>query len=139
MATDETKVKPAPDITGAKAKKREPGFNAEGKAYPGVDPDTGERKAITWVGAREEFGERAGSQLYNALAVAAFGGVQPGRPALSLMTLGSQYLRPRKRNAAGLFTETETEYARAAEKFKARGEKVTKLLADAEAEASKGV
>lgn len=137
MATEEKKIT-ASDITAAKAKKREMGFSAEGKAYPGVDPDTGERRAATWEGLRAEFGERKGSRLYNDLAVAAFGGVQPGRPDLSLATLDEKWFRARLKNQQGDFTETEEEYEKVRVKFRARGEKAMKILADAEAEAAKG-
>jgi hypothetical protein len=131
MATDETKiVKPA-------VKKREAGFNAEGKAFPGVDPDTGERKAVTWDGLRAEFGERIGARLYNALAVAAFGGVQPGKPDLSIVT--TELFRARMRNTQGEFIETEEAYEKVREKFMARAEKVKKILADAEAESVKEI
>lgn len=131
MATDETK------IPAAKAKKREAGFSAEGKAYPGVDPDTGERKAATWEGLRAEFGERKGSRLYNELAGAAFGGVQPGRPDLSLATLDLRWFRARLKNETGDFTETEESYEKVRAKFQARIDKVKKILADAETEAAK--
>lgn len=123
MATDEKKVT-APNITGAK--KSKPGFNAEGKAYPGVDPDTEERKAVSWAGLRDEFGTKNGSKLYNDIAVAAFGGVQPGRPALSLLTLQDAYMRPRGKN------ESAEDYAKAKERFVARRTKVQSLLAEAE-------
>lgn len=136
MATEESKIK-ASEITSAKTKKREAGFSAEGKAYPGVDPDTGERKAATWEGLRAEFGERKGSRLYNDLAVAAFGGVQPGRPDLSLATLDEKWYRARLRNEMGEFVETEEAYAKVREKFMARIEKAKKILADAEADAAK--
>jgi hypothetical protein len=131
MATDEKKIA-APNITSTKPQKHEHGFNAKGEAFPGVDPDTGERKAVTWIGLREEFGEREGARLYNALAVAAFGGVQPGRPALSLATLDDRWFRSRQRNAQGVFVETEAEYAKVKEKFTKRREAALKLLADAE-------
>lgn len=134
MATNESSV---PNITGAKAKKREAGFNAEGNAYPGVDPDTGERKAATWEGLRAEFGERKGSRLYNDLAVAAFGGVQPGRPDLSLATLDEKWFRARLKNQQGDFSETEEAYEKARGKFRVRAEKAKKILADAEAESAK--
>lgn len=136
MATNENKII-ATDITGAKAKKRESGFSAEGKAYPGVDPDTGERKAATWEGLRAEFGERKGSRLYNDLAVAAFGGVQPGRPDLSLATLDERWFRARLKNELGDFIETEEAFGKVREKFRARIERAKKVLADAEAESAK--
>jgi len=128
MAEDPNKLVPA------KPKKIEHGFNAEGKAYPGVDPDTGERKAVTWDGLRAEFGEREGARLYNDLAVAAFGGVQPGRPSLSYITaIDERYFRSRHRDQFGGFTESEEDFEKARTKFRARGERVKKLMADAEA------
>jgi hypothetical protein len=122
-------------VTG---KKLAHGLRADGTAYPGVDPDTGERKAVTWDGLREEFGEREGARLYNALAVAAFGGVQPGRPSLSYITaIDEKYFRTRQKDQFGRFTESEADYDKAREKFRARGERAKKLIADAEA--AKGV
>src|ERR1051325_261669 len=136
----------APETSGAKAvaqpakteittgKKYEPGFRSDGTAYPGVDPDTGERKAGTWNGLREEFGEREGARLYNDLAVAAFGGVQPGRPSLSYITaIDEKYFRSRQRDQFGAFTESQEDYEKARGKFRARGERAKKLMADAEA------
>jgi hypothetical protein len=124
-------------VTG---KKLEHGFRADGAAYPGVDQDTGERKAVTWNGLREEFGERDGARLYNDLAVAAFGGVQPGRPSLSYITaIDDKYFRSRQRDQFGGFTESEADFEKARAKFRARGERVKKLMADAEAAKAKGV
>lgn len=120
-------------------KKYEPGFRADGAAYPGVDPDTGERKAVTWAGLKEEFGEREGARLYNAVSVAAFGGVHPGKPSLSLITaIDDKYFRSRQKDQFGNFTETEDQYSNAKKKFTARGERVKKLMADAEAAKAKG-
>jgi|SRR5215213_4719895 len=137
MATDETKIPTGKETAGTKAKKREAGFSAEGKAYPGVDPDTGERKAATWDGLRAEFGERRGSRLYNDLAVAAFGNVQPGRPDLSLATLDLKWFRGRLKNNQGDFIETEEAYEKVRVKFLARIDRVKKILGDAEAESAK--
>jgi hypothetical protein len=137
MAETQDKLTSPATTAGAKAKKREMGFSIEGKAYPGVDPDTGERKAVTWEGLRAEFGERKGSRLYNDLAVAAFGGVQPGRPDLSLATTDERWFRARLKNQQGDFSETEEAYEKARGKFRARAEKVKKILADAEAESAK--
>lgn len=124
-------------VTG---KKYEPGFRADGSAYPGVDPDTGERKAVTWAGLREEFGDREGARLYNDLAVAAFGGVQPGKPSLSYITaIDEKYFRARQKDQFGKFTESEEEYEKAHAKFRGRGERVKKLMAEAEAAKAKGV
>lgn len=136
MATNETNLPTTPVKTG---KKHDPGFRANGTAYPGVDPDTGERKAVTWAGLREEFGEREGSRLYNDLAVAAFGGVQPGRPSLSLITaLDEKFFRSRQRDQHGNFNESEADYEKAREKFRARLERVKKIMAEAEAAKAKG-
>lgn len=121
MATDEKKLT-ASAITGAK---KRAGFNAEGAAFPGVDPDTEERKAVTWAGLRDEFGTKVGSKLYNDIAVAAFGGVQPNRPSLSLLTLQDAYVRPKRQD------ESEEDYARMKERFAARRTKVESLLAAA--------
>ena len=119
-------------------KKYEPGFRPDGRAYPGVDQDTGERKAVTWAGLRDEFGEREGSRLYNDLAVAAFGGVQPGRPSLSYITaIDEKYFRSRQKDQFGNFTESEADYEKARGKFRDRAERAKKLMADAEA-AKKG-
>ena len=137
MQDEKTTAQPkgAGVVTG---EKYEPGFRADKSAYPGVDPDTGERKAVTWAGLREEFGDREGARLYNAIAVAAFGGVQPGRPSLSYITaIDEKYFRSRHRNQAGDFTESEDDYNKAREKFRARAEKAKKLMADAQA--AKGV
>lgn len=136
MAEDPNKLaKPTTTaIANAKPKKPEHGFNAEGRAYPGVDPDTGERKAVTWAGLRDEFGEREGARLYNALAVTGFGGVQPGRPSLSYITgIDEQYFRSRQKNQFGDFVESEADYEKAHKKFQDRAEQLKKLIADAEA------
>lgn len=122
-------------VTG---KKYEPGYRPDGTAYPGVDPDTGERKAVTWAGLREEFGDREGARLYNDLAVAAFGGVQPGRPSLSYITaIDEKYFRSRQKDQFGNFTETEADFEKVRDKFQARGGRAKKLMADAQA--AKGV
>jgi hypothetical protein len=136
MTTPTNDPNPATTVS-AKSKKREMGFSSEGKAYPGVDPDTGERKAATWEGLRAEFGERRGSRLYNDLAVAAFGGVQPGKPDLSLATLDERWFRARLKNQQGEFSETEESYEKARGKFRVRAEKAQKILADAEAQSAK--
>ena len=144
MADTETKPTETPkaaaptDAKPAVVKKIEHGFRADGTAFPGVDPDTGERKAVTWAGLREEFGEREGARLYNDLAVAAFGGVQPGKPSLSYITaIDEKYFRSRQRDQFGNFTESEADYEKVRSKFQARGDRAKKLLADAEA--AKGV
>jgi hypothetical protein len=132
----ETPVAPAQPtraevVTG---KKYEPGFRADGTAYPGVDADTGERKAVTWNGLREEFGDRDGARLYNDLAVAAFGGVQPGRPSLSYITATDEkFFRSRQKDQFGNIIESEVDFEKARAKFQSRVERVKKLMADAQA------
>lgn len=139
-SVEETKRAPLSASEITTAKKYEPGFRADGTAYPGVDPDTGERKAVTWAGLREEFGEREGARLYNDLAVAAFGGVQPGRPSLSYITaVDEKYFRQRQHDQSGQFNESEADYEKARGKFTARGERAKKLMADAEVAKAKGV
>lgn len=142
MATNEDSIKTQPQPSKAEivtGRKLEHGFRSDGTAFPGVDSDTGERKAVTWAGLREEFGEREGARLYNAIAVAAFGGVQPGRPSLSYITaIDEKFFRSRQKDGER-FTESEDDYNKAREKFSARGEKVRKLMVDAEAAKAKGV
>ena len=92
----------------------------------GIDSETFERKAVTYNGLIREFGKPVGPQLYNAIAVAAFGGVPSNRGDLSIMTLQDEYISPRGRD------ETEEEFAARLEKHRARRAKVEQLLADAE-------
>ncbi|HEX7313299.1 MAG TPA: hypothetical protein VF297_05235 [Pyrinomonadaceae bacterium] len=66
------------------------GFSKEGKAYPGVDPDTGERKALTYEGAQKEFGPKTGAELYHAVALAGGFGRVEGNPDLSLVGLDGE-------------------------------------------------
>jgi hypothetical protein len=124
MAEDKTKL-PATQPAAAINKKPEVGFRADSTAFPGVDPDTGQRRAVTWHGLREEFGIRNGSKLYNDIAVAAFGGVQPGRPSLSLLTMQDKYMRPQGKH------ETAEDYAKTKERFAERRTKVERLLSEA--------
>lgn len=72
---------------------RRPGFRADGTVYPGVDPATGERKAVTLPGLKEEFGDALGVQVYNAIAVAAYGGVPPDHRPLDLVSLRDESAR----------------------------------------------
>lgn len=65
--TDETT--PNNQAPKAKAAQR-PGFDKEGKPYPGVDPKTGKRKALTLEGAKAEFGEEGGEEVYRQIMVA---------------------------------------------------------------------
>lgn len=44
------------------------GFDDSGKAYPGVDPQTGDRKAVTLAGLKREFGPSKGQRIYEEVA-----------------------------------------------------------------------
>jgi hypothetical protein len=68
-----------------------PGFSKEGKAYPGVDPDTGERRALTYEGAQREFGPKRGVEVYQAVAMAGGFGRVEGNPDLSLVGLTGEH------------------------------------------------
>jgi hypothetical protein len=97
---DEATNAPAPKATAQPApaesvsKKVKPGFRADGTAYPGVDPVTGERRTVTYNGLREEFGEVKGTRLYNLIASAGYGGVMRHKPALSLRSLRDENAAP---------------------------------------------
>lgn len=67
------------------------GFSREGKAYPGVDPDSGERKALTYEGAQKEFDPKRGAELYHAVAMAGGFGRVEGNPDLSLVGLEGEH------------------------------------------------
>ena len=134
----------APKLTGAEiakasaatgiARVRRLGFDpdkigeveAEQLRRLGIDSETFERKAVTYNGLIKEFGRPRGPQIYNAIAVAAFGGVQPNRNALSIETLKDRWLAPRMAN------EPDEDWAKRAEKHRAQREKVYKIIADAE-------
>lgn len=87
MADNESQVKPD---TKARAAQRS-GFTKEGKPYPGVDPDTGERKALTFEGAKREFGPKRGEDIYRAVAMAGGFGRVEGNPDLSLVGLEGEH------------------------------------------------
>lgn len=53
-----------------KPKKSGAGFNAEGKAFPGVNAETGERVTVTLEGLKKEFGPKAGEVKYRAIGEA---------------------------------------------------------------------
>lgn len=72
---------------------RRAGFRENGTSYPGVDMATGRRKSVTYAGLQEEFGDAQGVAIYNAIAVAAFGGVPPDRRPLDLVSLGDESAR----------------------------------------------
>lgn len=92
----------------------------------GIDSETFERKAVTYKGLMEEFGRPVGPRLYNAIAVAAFGGVPANRADLSIETLKDQHIMPRGRD------ESEESFNARLEKHRARRAKVEQLIADAE-------
>ena len=96
----------------------------------GIDPETFERKAVTYKGLMEEFGRPVGPRLYNQIAVAAFGGVPSNRADLSIMTLQDEYIMPRGRD------ESEEVFNARMEKHRARRAKVEQLIAEAEGGAS---
>jgi hypothetical protein len=121
-----------PNITGTKNASVQRLADRFGKDDPealrrrGIDPDTFERKAVTWKGLLEEFGKPVGPRLYNAIAVAAFGGVPSNRADLSIMTLQDDYIMPRGRD------ESDEVFTARLEKHRARRAKVEQLIADAE-------
>lgn len=51
-----------------------PGFDDKGKAYPGVDPETGERVTVTLEALKGEFGPKRGEEMYRQIAAVAGGG-----------------------------------------------------------------
>lgn len=81
--------------TGSEITKgRKAGFRQDNTPYPGVDPVTGERKAVTLRGLEEELGDRPKAlQVYNAIAVTGFGGVPHGRNDLNILSLKDEYTR----------------------------------------------
>lgn len=107
---------------------KRPGFSSDGKAYPGVDPDTGERKALTFEGAQKEFGSKSGAELYHAVASAGGFGRVEGNPDLSLVGLGGEHRQKVERllaDAGGYQPgDSATDEARAAGAPKAEGGKV---------------
>lgn len=92
----------------------------------GIDPETYERKAVTYKGLIEEFGKPVGPRLYNNIAIAAFGGVPSNRADLSIMTLQDEYIMPRGRD------ESDEVFNARLEKHRARRKKVEQLIAEAE-------
>lgn len=135
MATDEKKIT-APDIVGAKTANvnaqrlaaRFKDVDSQVLQRRGIDPDTYERKAVTYQGLIDEFGKPVGPRLYNDIAVAGWGGVPANRSDLSIMTLQDDYIMPRGRD------ESEEVFNARMEKHRAVRAKVEKLIADAEAE-----
>lgn len=57
------------ETTKAAAKKR-PGFNDEGKPFPGVHAESGERMAVTLKGLQDEFGDKRGEAMFAKIAEA---------------------------------------------------------------------
>ena len=130
MATDETKI-PAPtakakDTNAARLAARFGSEDPQVLQKRGIDPETFERKAVTYKGLLEEFGKPVGPRLYNNIAIAAFGGVPSNRADLSIMTLQDEHIMPRRRD------ESDEEFNARLEKHRARREKVEQLIAEAE-------
>lgn len=92
----------------------------------GIDPDTFERKAVTYQGLIDEFGKPVGPRLYNDIAVAGWGGVPANRADLSIMTLQDDYIMPRGRD------ESEEAFNARMEKHRATRARVEQLIAEAE-------
>jgi hypothetical protein len=132
MAEETTNPPNPPNITGAKKTSAQRLAERFGKEDPkvlqrrGIDPETYERKAVTYKGLMDEFGKPVGPRLYNDIAVAAFGGVPSNRGDLSIMTLQDEYIMPRGRD------ESEEAFDARMQKHRARRAKVEKLIADAE-------
>lgn len=68
-----------PEATEARAAAAQrPGFTREGKPYPGVDPKTGERRALTLEGAKKEFGPKRGEEVYlEVMRAGGYGEIHP--------------------------------------------------------------
>lgn len=121
-----------PSVPGAKKTTAQRLAERFGKVDPavlqkrGIDPETYERKAVTYKGLMEEFGKPVGPRLYNDIAVAAFGGVPSNRADLSIMTLKDDYIMPRGRD------ESDDAFNARLEKHRARRAKVEQLIAEAE-------
>lgn len=128
MATNETSI-PTPAPKKANAQRLAERFGKEDPQVlqrRGIDPETFERKAVTYKGLMEEFGKPVGPRLYNDIAVAAFGGVPSNRADLSIMTLKDDYIMPRGRD------ESEEAFNTRMEKHRARRKRVEELIAEAE-------
>jgi hypothetical protein len=83
--TEETKVQKS-------TPQKRAGFNDKGKAYPGVDPNTGERKAITFDGLKAEFGAEEGERIYWEIAEAGQF-INRSHPFSALPDLNIMYLK----------------------------------------------
>jgi len=94
--------------------------------HRGIDPDTFERKAVTYDGLIEEFGRPLGPQIYNAIARAGWRAVPANRGDLSIETLKDQWMAPRQAK------ESEDEFKKRLEKHRQTREQVYKILAEAE-------
>lgn len=129
MATDEKKITTSNVTMSARSSQLAARFGKEDPQVlqkRGIDPDTYERKAVTYKGLIEEFGKPVGPRLYNDIAVAAFGGVPSNRADLSIMTLQDEYIMPRGRD------ESDEAFNTRLEKHRARRKKVEELIAAAE-------
>lgn len=95
----------------------------------GIEPDTFERKAVTWDGLIEEFGRPVGPQLYNAIATAGWRGVPANKGDLSIETLKDRWIVPRQAK------ESEDEFSKRMTKHRETRERVERLIAEAEGSA----
>lgn len=95
----------------------------------GIEPDTFERKAVTWEGLIEEFGRPVGPQLYNAIARAGWRSVPANKGDLSIETLKDQWIVPRQAK------ESEEEFNKRMAKHRETRERVERLIAEAEGSA----
>lgn len=64
MSANEKELKPEK----TQAVKRRLGFNDKGEAYPGVDPETGERVTVTLKALKDELGAKRGEEAYRQIA-----------------------------------------------------------------------
>lgn len=92
----------------------------------GIDPDTFERKAVTWDGLIEEFGRPVGPQLYNAIAQAGWRGVPANRGDLSIETLKDRWIVPRQSK------ESDEDFNKRMAKHRETRAHVERLIAEAE-------
>lgn len=130
MATNETNITNPP--SGTKKTSAQRLAERFGKEDPkvlqkrGIDPETFERKAVTYKGLLEEFGKPVGPRLYNDIAVAGWGGVPSNRADLSIMTLKDEYIMPRGAD------ESEESFNTRLGKHRTARTKVEQLIAEAE-------
>lgn len=92
----------------------------------GIDPDTFERKAVTWDGLIEEFGLPLGPQVFNSIAKAGWRAVPANRGDLSIETLKDRWIVPRQAK------ESEEDFNKRMAKHRETRERVERILSEAE-------